>query len=91
MKLRKTGFPQSWHLNKPISDVEVRGCEPNIFMSRAGSHEVGGEEGASTVDKGEGISQEKGAGGLGDGLSLRVITFDIGLRKETQVKFRTRS
>jgi hypothetical protein len=61
----------------PISEVLLRGSAPNIFMSRAESHEVGGgkadkDEGG---DEGGGLSgrvrKERGAGeGVGEGLSL---------------------
>jgi len=57
-----------------MSEVEVSGRAPKIFMSRADSHEVGGEgsEFSEFVD-GEGTSQENGDAGAGEGLSLRVM------------------
>lgn len=74
MKLLKTGFPQSLHLTSPISEVDVSGRAPKIFMSRAESHDVGGEGSVfSVLDGGEGASQENGDAGAGEGLSLRVM------------------
>jgi hypothetical protein len=76
--LRKMGFAQSLHCTMPISEVLLRGSAPNIFMSRAESHEVGGGK-ADKVEGGEGggglsdrVWKERGAGeGVGEGLSLR--------------------
>ena len=63
----------------PNSEVLLRGSAPNIFMSRAESHEVGG--GNAGKEGGEGVGgledrvrNERGAGeGVGEGLSLRDI------------------
>lgn len=74
IKLLKTGFPQSLHLTSPISEVDVSGRAPKIFISRAESHEVGGEGSEfSELVGGEGRSQENGEAGAGEGLSLRVM------------------
>lgn len=67
----------------PISDVLLRGSAPKIFMSRAVSHEVGGDkaerERGGEVGGGVGgrLSKERGAGD-GDSLrvSFRVILFE---------------
>jgi hypothetical protein len=76
--LRRMGFAQSLHCTTPISDVLLRGSAPNIFMSRAESHEVGG--GKAAEDEGgeagggleDSVLNEKGAGdGVGECLSLR--------------------
>ena len=76
--LRKMGFAQSLHCTIPISEVLLRGSVPNIFMSRAESHEVGGgkaakkeggEVGGGLEDR---VLNERGAGdGVGECLSLR--------------------
>ena len=68
-----------------MSAVDVSGLAPKTFMSRAASHAVGGDGGAgvSTVVAGDGISQEKGSTGPGDGLSLRVI---VVVEEESQLK-----
>ena len=79
--LRKMGFAQSLHCTIPISAVLLRGSEPNIFMSRAESHAVGGGKAAKEEggDGGVGLEdrvlKERGAGdGVGDCLSLRWTT-----------------
>ena len=75
MKLRKIGFPQSLHFTIPMSEVEVRGRTPNNLISRAVSHEVGGDgrDEICRVDVGESTSHDaNGSKGL-EGLSLRVI------------------
>lgn len=68
---------QSAHLTRPISDVEVRGRAPKSFMSRATSHEVGGDAGgavvASEAAEGEGMSHEKGETGCGGGFRRTLI------------------
>jgi len=75
MALRKIGFPQSLHCTMPISEVLLRGSAPNIFMSRAESHDVGGGRPDSEAGGGEGggvggrESKDRGAGD-GDCLSL---------------------
>lgn len=60
--LRRMGFPHSLHLTTPMSEVDDRGCGPNNFMSRAESHDVGGE-GSEVCSDGGGdgsrASQEK--------------------------------
>jgi hypothetical protein len=57
-----------------MSEVDVSGRAPKIFMSRAESHEVGGEGSVfSELVGGEGTSQENGEVGGGEGLSLRVM------------------
>jgi len=79
--LRKMGFAQSLHCTIPISEVLLRGSAPNIFMSRAESHEVGGGK-AGREEEGEGgggledrVLNERGAGdGVGECLSLRRTT-----------------
>lgn len=75
------GFEQSLHCTIPISKVLLRGSAPNIFMSRAESHEVGGGKAAKEEggDGGGGLEgrvlNERGAGdGVGEGLSLRRTT-----------------
>ena len=78
MKLLKTGFPQSLHFTSPMSEVDVSGRAPKIFISRAESHEVGGEGNEfSELVGGEGTSQENGDAGAGEGLSLRVMVRDV--------------
>ena len=79
--LRKMGLAQSLHCTTPISEVLLRGSVPNIFMSRAESHEVGGGKAAKEEggDGGGGLEgrvlNERGAGdGVGDCLSLRRTT-----------------
>jgi hypothetical protein len=75
IKLRRMGLSQSLHFTRPISEVEVSGWAPKSFMSRAESHEVGGEGSEAGSSGGEGgrrLSQEKGEAGS-DGLSLRGI------------------
>jgi hypothetical protein len=77
------GFAQSLHCTIPISDVLLRGSAPKIFMSRAVSHSVGGDNAESDTGGEEGggvggrLSKERGAGD-GDCLSLsfRVILFE---------------
>jgi hypothetical protein len=76
--LRRMGFAQSLHCTIPISEVLLRGSAPNIFMSRAESHEVGGGKAAKEEggEKGGGLEgrvlNERGAGdGVGECLSLR--------------------
>jgi hypothetical protein len=62
----------------PISEVLLRGSAPNIFMSRAESHEVGGGRPDSEAGGGEGGGvggrewKDRGAGD-GDCLSLSFI------------------
>ena len=66
----------------PISEVLLRGSAPNIFMSRAESHDVGGGSPGNDID-GEGGGGLEGrvskASGTGEGeclsLSLRVIDY----------------
>lgn len=67
----------SLHFTTPISEVEVSGRAPNTFMSRADSHDVGGElgRGVSGMVSGEGVSNEKGGKGGGDGLSLSAMRY----------------
>ena len=58
-----------------MSEVEVRGRTPNNLISRAVSHEVGGDgrDEICRVDVGESTSHDaNGSKGL-EGLSLRVI------------------
>ena len=74
--LRRIGLRHSLHLTRPVSWTS--GSEPNVFISRAESHDVGGEGARSGGSKEGGVegssSQEKGeAGGEGLGLSLRVM------------------
>lgn len=79
--LRRMGLAQSLHCTIPISDVLLRGSAPKIFMSRAVSHEVGGDKVDRGGDERGGVggrlSKERGAG---DGdclrLSFRVILFE---------------
>lgn len=80
--LRKMGFAQSLHCTIPISEVLLRGSAPNIFMSRAESHEVGGGK-AAKEEGGEGGGglerdlNERGAGdGVGECLSLRTAMME---------------
>jgi hypothetical protein len=78
--LRKMGFAQSLHCTMPISEVLLRGSAPNIFMSRAESHNVGGGRPVKAIE-GEGGGGLEGSAskvsGAGEGdclsLSLRVI------------------
>lgn len=74
MKLRKIGLPHSLHFTRPISEVDVRGRTPNNLISRAVSHEVGGDgRGEICIDGGESTSHDtNGSCGL-EGFSLRVI------------------
>jgi len=62
-----------------MSEVDVRGRTPNIFISRADSHDAGGDGGevSSVLDVGEGMSQVKGVDGAVDGLSLRVMVAQV--------------
>jgi hypothetical protein len=70
MKLRKIGLPHSLHFTRPMSEVDVRGRTPNNLISRAVSHEVGGD---GRGDGGESISHDtNGSSGL-EGFSLKVI------------------
>lgn len=59
-----------------MSEVDDRGCGPNNFMSRAESHDVGGE-GSEVCSDGGGdgsrASQEKWEGEQPGCLSLRTI------------------
>jgi hypothetical protein len=56
-------------------------------MSRAESHEVGGEGSEfSELVGGEGTSQENGEAGAGEGLSLRVMVKDGNGPFESQVQ-----
>ena len=75
MKLRKIGLPHSLHFTRPMSEVDVRGLTPNNFISRAVSHEVGGEARGEIcrVDSGESTSHDTNGGSGLEGLSLRVI------------------
>ena len=75
MKLRKIGFPHSLHFTRPMSEVDVRGRTPNSLISRAVSHEVGGDGRDDTCGAGGGESTSQdtnGSSGLA-GFSLRVI------------------
>jgi len=69
------GFAQSLHCTSPISEVLLSGSAPNIFMSRAESHDVGGGRPDNEAGGGEGggvedrESKERGAGD-GECLSL---------------------
>ena len=75
MKLRKIGLPHSLHFTRPMSEVEVRGRTPNNLISRAVSHEVGGDGRGEIcrVDGSESTSHDtNGSSGL-EGFSLRVI------------------
>lgn len=72
MKLLRTGLLHSLHLTRPISEVAVSGREPKIFMSRAESHEVGGD--GSEVGSSTGwISNVNGADAMDDALSLMAM------------------
>lgn len=76
MALLSTGFSHSLHLTTPTSALS--GLAPNIFMSRAESHDVGGEGRTLGSAGGEGdlgrFDQENGSGeGSVLGLSLNVI------------------
>jgi hypothetical protein len=76
MKLLRIGLPHSLHLTRPISEVAVRGREPKIFMSRAESHEDGGEgndAGSSTAW----MSNVNGEGAMDDVLSLMAMMVDL--------------
>jgi hypothetical protein len=74
-KLLRTGFSQSLHLTTPMS--ELSGWEPKSFMSRADSHDVGGDgrDEGSDGDSGEAgrASQEKGVVGGLVGLSFSAM------------------
>ena len=91
--LRKMGFAQSLHCTIPISEVLLRGSAPNIFMSRAESHEVGGGK-AAKEEGGEGggglegrVLNERGAGdGVGECLSLRRTAMITGKQARRSVK-----
>lgn len=75
MKLLKIGLPHSLHFTRPMSEVDVRGRTPNNLISRAVSHEVGGDGRGDIcrVDGGESISHDtNGNSGL-EGFSLKVI------------------
>ena len=75
MKLRKIGFPHSLHFTRPMSEIDVRGRTPNNFISRAVSHEVGGDGRDEICRAGEGESTShdtNGSSGLA-GFNLRVI------------------
>ena len=80
-KLRRTGLAQSAHFTRPISDVEVRGRAPKSFISRATSHEVGGDAGGADVTseaaEGDGMSHENGEKGCGDGFKRTLIMVDV--------------
>ena len=81
MALRKTGFAQSLHCTIPISEVLLRGSAPNIFMSRAESHEVGGVGPDNEVGGGEGggvVGRESKERGAGDGECLSLSFTVIG-------------
>lgn len=74
MALLSTGFPQSLHFTRPISDLS--GSAPYIFMSRADSHDVGGEGGvliASGVEGTDGRLSQENEGGSGEWLGLSLI------------------
>jgi hypothetical protein len=51
---RKIGFSQSLQRTIPMSEVEVKGCAPKSFISRSGSHDVGGDWGLRISGAGEG-------------------------------------
>ena len=75
MKLRKIGLPHSLHFTRPMSEVDVRGRTPNNLISRAVSHEVGGDgrDEICRVDGDKSTSHDvNGSSGL-EGFSLRVI------------------
>jgi hypothetical protein len=91
--LRKMGFAQSLHCTIPISEVLLRGSAPNIFMSRAESHEVGGGKAAKEEggDGGGGLEgrvlNERGAGdGVGECLSLRRTAMITGKQEQARRK-----
>jgi hypothetical protein len=72
MKLRKIGLPHSLHFTRPMSEVDVRGRTPNNLISRAVSHEVGGD-GRGELCRDESVSHDtNGSSGL-EGFSLKVI------------------
>lgn len=58
-----------------MSDVEVKGCTPNNFMSRADSHIVGGDDSSAGFSGGDGddLPHEKGEAGGEAGFNLKVI------------------
>jgi len=81
--LRKIGLSQSVQRTTPMSARS--GCTPNIFMSRAESHDVGGEGRPVTSDVfgdvargGLSASQENGEGEWLVRLSLIVIVSKMG-------------
>lgn len=76
-----------------MSEVDVRGRTPNSFMSRAVSHEVGGEGRGGEICGGESTSHDtNGSRGLED-FSLRdivTVTDRITLIKFVKVGTRVR-
>jgi len=77
----------------PISEVLLRGSAPNIFMSRAESHEVGGGKGERETKGGEGggvegrVLKDRGAG-EGECLSLSFTVIADGVKQGDQVMSR---
>ncbi len=61
--------------------MEVRGRAPKSFISRATSHEVGGDAGGADVTseaaEGDGMSHENGETGWGDGFRRTLIMVDV--------------
>ena len=82
MALRNMGFAQSLHCTSPISEVLLSGSAPNIFMSRAESHDVGGGRADNEAGGGEGGGEEgresKERRGAGDGECLSLSFTVIG-------------
>lgn len=89
MKLRKIGLPHSLHLTRPMSEVDVSGRTPNSFISRAVSHEVGGDGSDDTVDGGESTSHDMNGRGL-PGFSLRVIMIVTNLSRSSVINYKVR-
>lgn len=91
------GLSQSLHFAIPISEVEVKGVAPNIFISGADNHDVGGEGNEDGSDGGDGgiPVHENGAAGdlLVRCLSLSVMSHVISCvetrKKIGQVQFGT--
>ena len=87
MALRSTGLSQSLHFTMPISDFS--GWAPNIFISRADSHDVGGDGSDATFSVfgggEEGNASHENAGGDSlAGLSLS----DMMVRRKTTTRSR---
>jgi hypothetical protein len=63
----------------PISEVLLRGSAPNIFISRAESHEVGGGKADRAVmgEGGGGVADRERGGGDGEGLSLSLMVIVV--------------